>query len=412
MIPRGTPDIGWCDLIAGLTYFILPTSAKREQDQVESIWSSREDCVACLSVRSGFDLALRALAFPPGSEILVSAITIPDMVRLLEAHQLVPVPLNVDHQTLAVDPQAVARAITPRTKAILIAHLFGSRMPLDAIANVALKYGLVLFEDCAQAYDGSDYRGNACSDVSMFSFGSIKTATALGGGLLRFRDRELLSRVRSLQENYVRQSHRRYFQRLVRFYVLKLLATTTGFGLLAMGCGALRMDLDGLLRKAVRGFSGSDWLSQVRQLPCGPLLRMLNRRLRQVHSNRVQRRVNYAGRILSAIPPATHIGSTAWLHSHWVLPVASRDPDGLIQRLRKNGFDATRSASSMTVVGINDLATQPPIEAATWFRGVVYLPMYPHMSNKTALQLAAHITDFEINDGHFATNLSTRFPPT
>ena len=142
-------------------------------------------------MRSGLDALLQVLAYPPGSEIIVSAITIPHIVDILAHHRLVAVPVDVDLATLAVDADDVRSAITTRTKAILVAHLFGSRMPLDEIAVIAREHSLPLLEDCAQANDGTSYRGHAESTVSMFSFGAIKRQTALGGGLLRFRDAAL-----------------------------------------------------------------------------------------------------------------------------------------------------------------------------------------------------------------------------
>src|SRR6185369_11602384 len=131
------------------------------------------------------------LAFPRGSEIIVSAITIPHVVDILLEHGLVLVPVDIDLSTLAIDADDVRTAITPRTKAILVAHIFGSRMPLDEVVAVAREHSLYIFEDCAQANDGSAWRGHAGATVSMFSFGSIKRQTALGGGLLRFKDAAL-----------------------------------------------------------------------------------------------------------------------------------------------------------------------------------------------------------------------------
>jgi dTDP-4-amino-4,6-dideoxygalactose transaminase len=198
MIPRGTPDIGWGDLLAGLTYCLLALDAADIREQLELRWSTEGNALACLSVRSGFDLALQALTLPEGSEALVSAVTIPDMVRLLRRHHLTPVPVDVDPHTLSVSAADLERGITPRTRAVLVAHLFGARMPMEPVLEVARAHKLVVFEDCAQAFDHFEHRGHPDSDVSMFSFGPIKTATALGGGLLRFRDPTLLARVQTL----------------------------------------------------------------------------------------------------------------------------------------------------------------------------------------------------------------------
>src|SRR5438876_3258754 len=83
-----------------------------------------------------------SLALPAGSEVLVSAITIPDMVRIIEAHGLVPVPVDLDPDTLSVDQESLDRAVTPKTRAVLIAHLFGTRQPMEPILKVARQHGL------------------------------------------------------------------------------------------------------------------------------------------------------------------------------------------------------------------------------------------------------------------------------
>ena len=139
-------------------------------------------------MRTGFDLWLQSLALPPGSEVLVSAITIRDMVRIIEAHGLVPVPVDVNPEDLSVNVESLRRAVSPRTRAILVAHLFGTRPPLEPILEIARQHNLLVAEDCAQAFAGRHFTGHPEADISMFSFGSIKTATALGGAIVRVRD--------------------------------------------------------------------------------------------------------------------------------------------------------------------------------------------------------------------------------
>ena len=84
---------------------------------------------------------------------------------------------------------------------MLIAHLFGTRLPLQRFAEKAQDHGLLLWEDCAQAFDGR-YAGHPEADAVMFSFGPIKTATSLGGALLRLRDCELLTRMNDPKATY------------------------------------------------------------------------------------------------------------------------------------------------------------------------------------------------------------------
>jgi len=396
MIPRGSPDIGWVNLAAGLRY-CLGTAASRDiQRRVEHVWSPYGDALACLSVRSGLDLSLQALSLPAGSEVLCSAVTIPDMVRLLEHQGLVPVPVDLDPRTLSVSAPDLERAITPRTRAVLLAHLFGARMPLEPLLAVARAHGLLLFEDCAQAFDHSGYRGHPESDVSMFSFGPIKTATSLGGALLRFRDEALLGRTRSIQAGYPTQPVSEHQRRLRRFCLLRLAARPTLYGLLVRWYRARGKDHDEALFQATRSFSGAELLPRLRRRPCAPLLRLLLRRLEQDHSARIARRVEYACRVDAVLPEALRPGIAAAKHSHWMVPVESRDPEGLVARLRRSGFDATCRASSLDVV------PPPPgredaVRARRMLERLVYLPAWPWITDAEVQRLTRVVAEFEAN---------------
>src|SRR5688572_7264476 len=96
MWARKRLDIGWSDLVIGAAAAALPCRQTLLQRRAERAWSSADDAIACLSVRSGFDLLLSALALPPGREVVLSALTIPDMPRIVARHGLIPVPADLD----------------------------------------------------------------------------------------------------------------------------------------------------------------------------------------------------------------------------------------------------------------------------------------------------------------------------
>src|SRR5262245_21211475 len=100
MWARKRIDIGWRDLLAAAGYALFPGSRASAQQSAERAWPGQagpggDDVNACLSVRSGLDLMLGQLALPAGSEVLVSAVTIEDMVSILRHHGLVAVPIDV-----------------------------------------------------------------------------------------------------------------------------------------------------------------------------------------------------------------------------------------------------------------------------------------------------------------------------
>ena len=402
MVPRGRLDITWRQLLYAAAACAWPASAATASRRAAAAWSPAGDALPCFSVRSGLDLVLRALALPRGGRVLVSAVTIPDIAHIVEHHGLLPVPVDLDMTTLGVTRDALDRACRPGTVAVLVAHLFGSRMPMDDVLAFARERGLLVLEDCAQAYEGQ-YRGHPDADVSFFSFGTIKTSTALGGAILRFRDRELMSRVAAIQQSDPPQARLAQLRRVVRHAAIKLVTWPQVYMLLVGGLQWAGRDIDGMLRAILRGFRPTNddgergrFIRQLRRRPSAPLLLLLAHRLRRHDGTRVERRVEVARSILNQLEAVIDWpGADAPAHAYWVLPIyAPTDPEALVTQLRRRGFDATVRGSALRLIA------PPPGEpgaiardADAAMRRVVYLPLDPDMSRRTARRLAQALAD-------------------
>lgn len=392
MIPRKRLDIGWSDLLFGMIRCLAPGDRAAVRERIERSWSSagaEGASLACLSVRSGFDALLAVLALPPGSEVLMSALTIRDMTRIVEEHGLVPVPVDLDPRSLTVRPESLARAVTPKTRAIVVAHLFGSRMPMEPVVRFAREHGLLLIEDCAQAYTGDEYRGHPDSGVSLFSFGPIKTATALAGGMLRFRDRSLCERVRERQSQWPVQSGRTFMTRLWKYSFLKLLTYRPVFTLFVLGCKASGASHDAVISGSVRGFAGPGFFEKIRQQPSAPLLRLLERRFRNFDRSTIVKRTALARQAIDLMPALERPGDEASVHTYWVFPVLHDDPERLIHHLWARGIDATRGASSLCVVAPPaDRPEVNPVESIEMFARLLYVPTYAGLESRDVERLA------------------------
>ena len=279
---------------------------------------------AAVSISSG-----RHCSFPPRSEVLISALTIPDMARIVQSHGLVPVPVDLDVGTAAPNMASLRRAITPVSRAVVVAHLFGTRIPMDPIVAVAKEHGLLVVEDCAQAFDGGYYHGHRESDVVMFSFGPIKTATALGGGVFRVRNPELLQRMRELQSHYPLQGRLAYLRRVLKYAMLKAISSRPFFTVLTGFWTLMGYDFDRFVNRQTRGFPGPEFLRRIRQQPSTPLLAVLDRRLRRYDLRRLERRTS-RGQLMASL-----LGGEGRLPGHRVararplgLPDPGREPGG------------------------------------------------------------------------------------
>ncbi|MFO0979504.1 MAG: DegT/DnrJ/EryC1/StrS family aminotransferase, partial [Planctomycetaceae bacterium] len=234
-----------------------------------------------LSVRSGFDLLITASGWQPGDEILMSGLTIPDMPRIVKEHGLVPVGLEIQPETLCPSVAEVVRRITPRTKALVIAHLFGGLCDLAPFRSLCDAHGICLIEDCAQSWIGHDHTEPTLADVSMFSFGTIKTGTALGGGLMRVQNGALLSQMQRLHAEWPVQSRGDYLRRVVRHGVLMALSGRIPMRLLAGTARLFGTTHDPFVAASSRAYPGPDFFSRIRRQPCPALLDMLDYRLAQ-----------------------------------------------------------------------------------------------------------------------------------
>jgi dTDP-4-amino-4,6-dideoxygalactose transaminase len=413
MIPRKRLDIGWRDVLYGIGSCLFARQETAER-KLRRAWPGGDTALSCLSVRSGFDALLQVLDFPAGSEILVSAVTIRDMTRILQAHGLVPVPIDLDVQRLDVRPESMERAVTSRTRAILVAHLFGSRMPMEPVLDFAREHGLFVFEDCAQAYAGPEDLHTPQADVSMFSFGAIKTATALGGGIFCFRDPEFLEAVRRHQAQWPIRSWWHFLSRLLKYSLLMLLSYRLLYSLFTGLCRLLGIDHDRLIGERVRGFPGDDLLRQIRHRPSAALLSLLARRIRRFDQETIKRRAAIAQYAIDQMPSLRRLGAQAADHTHWVFPILYDRPEDLQPGLWRKGFDATRGATSLCVV--DPPADRPelePVEARQAFERLLYLPVYAGLSRRCIRRLAAAVSGFEASvSPQLSSAVSTSSPTT
>lgn len=373
---------------------ISARNPERSASRLAGMWSPSGQGIACRSVRSGLHLLLDVIALKPGDEVLVSAITHPDMVRILEAHGLVVVPVDLDLATLSPRLELAERLVTPKTRAVLVAHLFGGRFAMEPLVAFAKRHRLQLWEDCAQAFTGPGDTGDPHTDVSMYSFGALKTGTALGGALLKVRDRSLLERMRALQRGWPEQSRGSYAAGVLKFLAFSLLTRPLLYGLLARFHRASGRDFDRLVNSSVKAFKPGRLLPQLEVQPSAPLLVTLAHRLQTFDSERLRRRADAGRWLASKLPPGLRLAGSAMNgHTHWLFPVMAAHPDELIAACRAAGFDAARGASSVTAVPAP--ANRPeadPVDARRMMTALVFLPAYPELPQGSLPRLASAIS--------------------
>jgi len=394
LYPRKQLDIRWRDLASALFRCVFPGSTAKAVSAIRRSFAPGELLHIAFTVRTSFDLCLQALAFPRGSEIIMSALTIREMADIARKHGLIPIPLDLNLETLSPEISAFSAAITPRTRALVIAHLFGSRVSMDPFIDLAKQNGIFVFEDCAQAFVGPGYTGHPQTDAAMFSFGSIKTSTALGGALLRLKDPLLLEKMPPIQQSYPVQTKKEFAREVLTHIGVKLFTVPLLFGLFYRACVAFNKDFERVIN-AVRNLpEGEEDLSVIRKQPSPALVALLARRLRTFDQGGVRQRTLAGAEFARDLPPDLfYLGNKAAFHSFWVFPVLVEAPEQFASALRAHGFDATSAGSALSVI---DPPTGGEVPAAaslcTAYPKLLYLPVYPAVPRRVRarLQTALH----------------------
>jgi dTDP-4-amino-4,6-dideoxygalactose transaminase len=312
------------------------------------------------------------------------------MVGLLEAHGLVVVPFALDAHTLAPARGELERRATSKTRAVLFAHLFGARAELGEVRALARSRGWLVWEDCAQAWSGDEWRGAPESDLALFSFGLIKTASAVQGGVLCVRDARVRLCMEELTQAWPVQGRGDFLKRVVRAGLLLELARPAVFAGFARFVRWRGGELDAVLHAATRGFPGADWRARLRRRPGAPLLALLARRLGRPTASLAAARRAAGEDLLAALGNGVEVfGRGARERHHWVFGVGCDEPARLVAALRALGFDATDRSS---LEPIAPSAGGPAPEAnVRLLQRLVYVPLVPGLAPERLAELAATI---------------------
>ena len=184
-----------------------------EVEAFESEWAAYCGAAHAVGVANGLDaltLALRALEVGPGDEVIVPSNTYIATWLAVSAVGARPVPVEPDPATHNIDPNLIAAAITPATRALLPVHLYGQPADLDHILELARRHDLAVIEDAAQAH-GARYKGQrigAHGDIVCWSFYPGKNLGALGdAGAVTTNNADLAGRIRVLHNYGSRQKY-------------------------------------------------------------------------------------------------------------------------------------------------------------------------------------------------------------
>ncbi len=158
--------------------------------------------IACTNGTAALEMVMAALNIGLGDEVIVPDYTFVATASAILFAGAMPVMVDIDPETYCIDPEKIADAITPRTKAIIAVHVGGHPADLDRLLEIARTHNLYLIEDSAHAH-GSEWKGckvGSIGTVGTFSFQASKLMTAGEGGIVITNDNDLEVRLRSVHD--------------------------------------------------------------------------------------------------------------------------------------------------------------------------------------------------------------------
>lgn len=204
-IPLSSPDITDAEIEAVTA--VLRTSRLSLGPQMEAFEEAMANyigisqAVAVSSGTAGLHLCIRALGIGEGDEVIVPSFTFIAAANAIRYEHAKPVFVEIDPESLNMAPPSIERAITPKTRAILVVHTFGRPAEMAAIMDIANRHHLLVIEDACEAI-GATYRGckaGSFGDAAVFAFYPNKQITTGEGGMVVTRRPELAAHIRALR---------------------------------------------------------------------------------------------------------------------------------------------------------------------------------------------------------------------
>jgi dTDP-4-amino-4,6-dideoxygalactose transaminase len=206
-IPFALPDIGEEEIAAVVEclrsgWISAGPYVKRFEADMAAVLGGGVQTVAVNSGTSALLLALEAVGVGPGDEVITTTYTFSATAMAVVHLGAVPILVDIDPDTLNIDPRMVEAAVTPRTKAIVPVHIAGLACDMGAIRAIARRHGLKVVEDAAHAFpclvDGK-LVGAATADATIFSFYATKNITTGEGGMISTPHADVADRCRMMR---------------------------------------------------------------------------------------------------------------------------------------------------------------------------------------------------------------------
>ncbi|MDQ3712181.1 MAG: DegT/DnrJ/EryC1/StrS family aminotransferase [Acidobacteriota bacterium] len=216
-IPLSAPDITEPEIEAVVEVLRTPNLSLgpklNEFERAVADYAGTTHAVAVNSGTSGLHLCVRAMRLKEGDEVITTPFSFIASANVLLYEKVVPVFVDIDPRTLNINPQEIERAVTPKTKAIMVVHVFGRPSPMREIMAIAGRHNLKVIEDACEAI-GAEYdnkKVGSIGDGGVFAFYPNKQITTGEGGIIVTNQESVAIAARNLR-NQGRESNSEWFE--------------------------------------------------------------------------------------------------------------------------------------------------------------------------------------------------------
>lgn len=408
-IPRGQIYLGFSELIFcffGLLFSDLKKGRKTEEFETAfSQYCQTKSALALPRARLAFYYILKNLNLAPSSRVLMTPLTITDMVNMIHLLKLKPVFCDLAEQTYNINYEELENKITPETKVLLITHLNGLATDMGRVMEIVKKHKLILIEDCSQAL-GARFNNQplgSFGQAGIFSLSFLKTCSTLFGGMLVSNDTALVEKIKNDIKDFMMPSKSWLLSELIRnfitglatnrlifsaftYYLIKLLGFFNGeiinrFFLSNLD-NFLREGLDPKMLLSYTDFQAEMGLSA---------LAGLEEKNEKLISNT---RILFSGassqtreRLPKIIPEARNV--------FWRLPIRVDEPEKFIKYMLENYIDATQT--NLVLCSQEPIFKQYSAETPEAYNSkfkTVFVPIHSDFSQEDMIYIAQTLNNY------------------
>jgi dTDP-4-amino-4,6-dideoxygalactose transaminase len=352
------------------------------------------EALAVPSGRAGLRFILEALRLEPGSEILCSAFGYPVVPHLAHALGFSVRFVDCELGTLGMDPEALERAISERTRAVIATHLYGVPCRIREIAKLTEAHDAALIEDCAHSLGASVDRrhAGAFGQAGYFSFETSKPINTLGGGMVATRDPELARRMRELASAQPHHDLGWLTRRLARTSFEATVTHPLVFNLGVYPALRLARRASGPEDRFASGYHADEVTLQGRMGRYSNYQARLGQWQLDQLAPRLERRNANAERLITALRKHVTLqqpGDADSVASYMLVTARVPDLEAFADELLRRGVDSKHHYMRDCSRLFDDAGEFP--NAARAEREVLHLPAYPELGSRQLDRVAAAV---------------------